>query len=262
MGADGRSPVQVQLEVRRLEGWEDSCHVPSEPVPAEPERRFDPSMSRFGDGEYKVFATGRLLHLFDKGFVSTKASIKECIFEAIPGFPRDIADRIEQSVKDHIRYDTGAQDMIRRYNLTLLEAESITWWTVDGGMAGMDTEESPYHVLNSHLRARDTPKIKKWRDFSYFFISALEKLPPVETTSFRGEKKRVTELSKQYAKDNPVMQRERKCAPRMDALRDLLVGAQPIFSVCRWHGYRSTPRRRTAARPCGSSAAAGPSSSS
>ena len=108
--------------------------------------------------------------------------------------------------------------MIRRYNLTVLEAESVVWWTVDGGMAGMDTEESPYYIYNSHLRARDTPKIKLWRDFSYFFISALEKLPPVETTSFRGEKKRVTELSKQYAKDNQVISCDRKYATKMDTL--------------------------------------------
>ena len=165
-----------------------------------------------------MFASGRLLHLFDKGFVSTKTSIKQGILEAIPGFPLDTADRIEQAVKDHIRYDTAAQDLIRKYNLTQLEAEAVVWWTADGAMAGMNTEESPYHVYNSDLRARDAPRIKLWRDFSYYFISALEKLPPVETTSFRGEKKRVTELSKQYAKDNQVISCDRKYATKMDTL--------------------------------------------
>ncbi len=144
--------------------------------------------------------------MFDKGFVSTKTSIKECILEAMPGFPLDVADLIEQTVKDHVAFDTGAQDMIRRFNLTQLEAEAVSWWTADvGTLSGMNTKESPYHVYNSHLRARDADNIKLWRDFSYFFISALKKLPPVETTSFRGEKKRVTELSKQYAKDNQVI---------------------------------------------------------
>ncbi len=69
----------------------------------------------------------------------------------------------------------------------------------------MATEESPYHAYNNILRARDADSIRLWRDFSSIFIGALQKLPPVEATSYRGEKKRVTELSKQYAKDNQVM---------------------------------------------------------
>ncbi len=124
----------------------------------------------------------------------------------MPEFPRDIADLIEQTVKDHVEYDAGAKDTIKRYNLTQLEAESILWWTADvSTLSSMNTEESPYHVYNSHLRARDAHNIKLWRDYSFFFISALQKLPPVETTSFRGEKKRVTALSNQYVKDNQVI---------------------------------------------------------
>jgi hypothetical protein len=166
-------------------------------------------MSRFGDGEYKIFASGRPLHLFEKGFVTRKNSIKDCILEAIPSFPRDTADIIEQTVKDHIEYDVEAKNVIVQYNLTQLEAEAIAWWTADvSTLSDMPTEESPYHVYNAILRARDMHGMKLWRDFSSVFIGALEKLPPVETTSFRGEKKRVTELSKQYTKDNQVVQYE------------------------------------------------------
>jgi hypothetical protein len=164
------------------------------------------SRTRFADGEERVFASGRHLHLYDDHFVSTEKSIKECIFKAMSGFPQRTADIIEQTVKDHIAYDAGAQDLIRRYNLTQLEAEAVVWWTADvSTLSSMNTEESPYFVYNSCLRARNAHSIKLWQDFSFFFISALEKLPPVETTSFRGEKKRVTELSKQYAKGNQVM---------------------------------------------------------
>jgi hypothetical protein len=162
-------------------------------------------MSRFGDGESSIFASGRPLHLFDAGFVSTKSTIKECIVKAMPGFPRNIADLIEQTVKDHVEHDTRAKDIIRNFNLTPLEAESIVWWTADvSTISSMNTEESPYYVYNSHLRSRDAPSIRLWQDYSYFFISALNKLPPVKTDTFRGEKKRATELSRQYAKDNQV----------------------------------------------------------
>jgi hypothetical protein len=174
-------------------------------------------MSRFKQGEFTIFASGRPLRLFETGFVSTKISIKDCILEAMQGFPRDIADCIEQTVKDHIKYDAAAQDLISRFKLTQLEAESVVWWTADvSTLSDMKTEESPYYVYNSHLRARDAPNILLWRDYSFFFINALHKLPPIETISFRGEKKRVTELSKQYAKDNQVIHGHANCA--MDAL--------------------------------------------
>ncbi len=163
-------------------------------------------MSRFGNGEYKVFASARALHLFEAGYVSSKTSIKECILQAMPSFPGDIADLIEQTAKDHIEFDAEAKNIIIEYNLTQLEAEAIAWWTADvSTLSGMATEESPYYVYNSSLRARDANTIRLWRDYSSIFIGALEKLPPVEATSYRGEKKRVTERSKQYAKDNQVM---------------------------------------------------------
>ncbi len=163
-------------------------------------------MSRFGDGE-RIFESERALQLFDEDFKSKKTSIKECILEAMPRFPRDIADLIAQIAKDHVAHDARAQDIIRRFNLTQLEAEAVLWWTADvSSLSSMVSEESPYYVYNSHLRARDSLNIRLWRDYSFYFISALQKLPPVKANTFRGEKKRATELSKQYAKDNQVAQ--------------------------------------------------------
>jgi hypothetical protein len=162
-------------------------------------------MSRFVHGEHKIFASGRPLHLFKTGFVPSKTTIKECILHAMPSFPGYIADLIELTVKGHVEYDAEAKDFIRRYNLTQLEAEAILWWTADvSTLSDLNTEKSPYHVYNSSLRTRDAQRIGLWSDFSFYFIRALEKLPPFETTSFRGEKKRATELSKQYIKDNQV----------------------------------------------------------
>jgi hypothetical protein len=164
-------------------------------------------MSRFGDGEHRIFASGRPLNLFDEGFVSSKKTIKECIFEAMPGFPPHVADILEQTAKDHIAFDACAKDLIRRHGLTPLEAEAVVWWTsnVNTLSGSVDAKDSPYNVYNAVLRAREANSIRMWRDFSYYFISALQKLPVIQTTSFRGEKKRVTELSKQYVKDNQVV---------------------------------------------------------
>ncbi len=163
-------------------------------------------MSRFGDGESSIFASGRPLHLFDEQFVSTKTTIKECILRAMPGFPANIADLIENTVKDHLEKDIRAKDIIKRFNLSKLEAESVVWWTADvSTLSSMDTKESPYYVYNSHLRSRDGPSIRLWQDYSFFFINALQKLPPVLADTFRGEKTRATELSRQYARGNQVL---------------------------------------------------------
>jgi hypothetical protein len=197
------------------------------------------------------------LLLFDKGFLSRKTTIKECVLEAMPEFPRDVADLIEQTVKDHVEYDAGAKDTIRRFNLTQLEAESVLWWTADvSTLSSMNTEESPYYVYNSHLRARDAHSIRLWRDYSFFFVSALHKLPPVETTSFRGEKKRVTELSNQYAKENQV----KLFVPGLQSWPAKMdtptfwddTGIIVSFFAYRLLGYRSPQRRLTASRLSGS----------
>ena len=158
---------------------------------------------RFGEGESSAFASGRPLHLFDEGYVSMETSIKECILKAMPNFPREIAELIDQVVKGHIEHDAEAQHTIRRYNLTQLEAEAIVWWTADVSTmsSSMNTEDSPYWVYNSDLRARHAQNIRRWRDYSFFFVRALLKLPPIKSDTFRGEKTRATD-SRQYAKDN------------------------------------------------------------
>jgi hypothetical protein len=162
-------------------------------------------MSTCGDGEYSIFAFDRSLQLFDDEFVSNKLTIKECILEALPKFPQEIADMIADMAKDHVAQNVLAQDMIRKFNLTQLEAEAVLWWTADvSKLSSMKSEESPCYVGNSHLRSRDAPKIRLWRDYFFFFHNALQKLPPVHTDTFRGEKTRAMELSKQYAKDAQV----------------------------------------------------------
>ena len=160
-------------------------------------------MSRFFQVEERILASGRPLHLFDKNFVSAFTSIKACIIQAIPDLPADVADIIEATVKGHITHDVNAKECIKKYGLTHLQAEAISWWSADAStLSGLSTEKSPYHIYNTVLRQRDGPKIRLWRDFSFYFIGGLEKLPPVRIESFRGERKRVMELSSQYVKGN------------------------------------------------------------
>ncbi len=167
-------------------------------------------MSKFGRSEQNAAASGRPLCLFGKEFIPTIFSIKECIFKAIPRFPRDIADLIDETVKQHVQHDVEARELVKTCNLTSLEAESLVWWSVDVSTlsSNMNTEDSPYYVYNAALRSRDGPSIRNWQDYSYYMVNALDKLPPIETICYRGESKKVTELSRQYAKGNQVFLRK------------------------------------------------------
>jgi hypothetical protein len=158
-------------------------------------------MERF-KGAYEVYSCGIPLCLFREDFVSTKSSIKDCILQAIPGFR--FADQIEEWVRNHIRHSVAAREAIDSHQLNELEAEAIVWWSADVQALGGNTEMSPYYIYNAALRARNQELMNRWSDFSFFFLNALKKLPPVTATTYRGESKRVTELSRQYLKGNQV----------------------------------------------------------
>jgi hypothetical protein len=150
----------------------------------------------------EVQFSGSPIQLFRDDFVSTKTSIKACILQALPGYK--FADQIEEWVCHHIRHSIDAREAINNHHLNELEAEAIIWWTADIQNFGENTEMSPYYVYNTALRTRNQDLLKRWSDFSYFFLNALKKLPPVTTTVYRGESKRVTELSRQYLRGNQV----------------------------------------------------------
>ena len=162
--------------------------------------------TRFNNGVAdNVRGSARILFIFDKDFASDKRSIKECILQAMPSFTQKLADDIELMVTDLIAHEVRAKKFILMYGLTSLEASAICWWTADvASISSLSSQESPYFAFNTALRKRDAPAIRLWRDFAYFLINALQKLPPVETTTFRGESKRVTELSEQYVRGNQV----------------------------------------------------------
>jgi hypothetical protein len=158
-------------------------------------------MARLRDTD-SVQPCGMPLRLFGDDFVSTKRSIKDCILQAIPGFR--FADQIAEWVRNYIRSSVEARETINNYQLNELEAESIVWWSADVQTLGGDSEMSPFYVYNAALRSRNQDLIKPWSDYSFFFVNALKKLPRVEMTTYRGVSMRVTELSRQYVKDNQV----------------------------------------------------------
>ena len=162
-------------------------------------RRFASSQA---SGDSEVVASGRPIQLFEAGFTSAKGSIKECILQAIPGY--QFANLIDDWVREHVTHMVQVREAMTEFSLTKLEAEAVAWWSADVSAFGESTEKSPYFIYNSLLRQRDMPSVERWKDFSFFLVSALKKLPALNVTTFRGENKRVTELSRQYHKGNQV----------------------------------------------------------
>ena len=161
-------------------------------------------ISRFANGEENVAGAARLLILFPRGFKSDK-DVKACILQAIHPFDPRMADNIEQAARDHIFHDEMAKGLIARCGLSDREAEAIVWWSVDVSMlSALSTLDSPYAVMNSDLRMRNASRLRLWSDYAYHLINGLKKILPLEIVTFRGESKRVTELSKQYVKGNKV----------------------------------------------------------
>ena len=154
-------------------------------------------------GDTDVVSSGRPIQLFETGFTSAKGSIKECILQAIPGY--QFADLIDDWVREHVEHMLPVREAMTEFALTKLEAEAVAWWSADVSVFGESTDKSPYYIYNHTLRQRDMPLIERWKDFSFFLVSALKKMPALNVTVFRGENKRVTELSRQYRKGNQVL---------------------------------------------------------
>lgn len=157
--------------------------------------------------EIETFTTESLLpvSLFPVDYHSTKISIKDCVSQAWE-CPRDLLDRIEEWIFHHFDSSSRVQDWMARYGLTRLEAEAIAWWSTDAGVLGHPRDLSLYRVLNSTLRGRNQTAIYEWKDYSWFLMSALAKLPQINCTAFRGESVRMTDLSGSYKKGNTVIE--------------------------------------------------------
>jgi len=150
----------------------------------------------------EVSGAGKPIVLFPVGFVSRLGTIKECILVAYPTCPK--IDELVETVQDHIEHTADVRDFMRERGLVPLEAQAICIWTADMRSLGCGEEESVYVVYGTAIRTRNMHDIGLWKDYSFWLIGGLEKLQSVSCESFRGEGKRVLELSKQYVEGNQV----------------------------------------------------------
>ncbi|CAF1282220.1 unnamed protein product [Adineta ricciae] len=118
-------------------------------------------------------------------------------FDALPTVSIDEAvDPLVSLIPDVKKMVAKVQEKCKspKDGLTSDESASIMLYSLEWD----PRETSFYIILNNTLRTEDQEQLKPWNLYLKLFICALEKLPPVSKTIYRGVK---MDLSAQYPKD-------------------------------------------------------------
>jgi hypothetical protein len=128
--------------------------------------------------------------------------------QAEPGQPNALlASIIVAMVAEAAQIVSGSpkvQQLMRQYQLTEMEAQAVSVYTTDARDHGGLREQSIFFFYNSAIRSANPQDVELWSVFSLLFCAALEKLPSVVVTVFRGLDVPLTQLSHQYVADSTV----------------------------------------------------------
>jgi len=151
------------------------------------------------------------LQLFDRTSTLAPASLHRCILTAMqaqPGQPNARLASMLAAMVSHaaafVSSSPKAQHIVQQYKLTAVEAQAVCLYTLDATSHGGLREESVYYVYNAALRLGQAEAVELWSSFSFLFCNALEKLPSVAVTVFRGLDVPLTQLSHLYRKGSTV----------------------------------------------------------
>ncbi len=139
------------------------------------------------------------------------ASLLRCVLAAMQAQPGQLnahlAHVVTASVADAARIVSGSaqvQRLMQQHGLTEMEAQTVSVYTTDARHHGGLREHSICFVYNSATRSANAQDVELWSVFSFLLCTALQKLPSVELTVFRGLDVPLTQLSHQYAASSTV----------------------------------------------------------
>ncbi len=122
--------------------------------------------------------------------------------QAAPGQPNaHLAPILQAMVADAaqiVRGSAKVQQLMQQYQLTEMEAQTVSVYTTDARDHGGLREQSIFFVYNAATRSANPQDVELWSVFSFLFCTALDKLPAVAKTVFRGLDVPLTQLSHQY----------------------------------------------------------------
>eukprot|EP01124_Arcella_intermedia_P010982 TRINITY_DN17487_c0_g1_i1.p1 TRINITY_DN17487_c0_g1~~TRINITY_DN17487_c0_g1_i1.p1 ORF type:complete len:308 (+),score=70.86 TRINITY_DN17487_c0_g1_i1:136-1059(+) len=157
--------------------------------------------------------TGLPLILFPQTFVppcdrKPPVNVHDALLKAMGGDGWIGKDYIIPTVCDFVEHSEEVKTVAPKYNISNNEASAIVYYTYDVsslGLSELTREDNIYKKLNSILCKRNMSAIDVWRDFLFYFISGLEKLPSCNKTVFRALDVPLCEVSKQYKEGNQVV---------------------------------------------------------
>jgi hypothetical protein len=93
---------------------------------------------------------------------------------------------------------------MQQHQLTDMQAQTVCLYTLDARQHGGLREHSVFYAYNAALRSGEAGAVALWGEYSFVFCSALEQLPSVSATVFRGLDLPLTQLSHMYSKGRTV----------------------------------------------------------
>jgi hypothetical protein len=150
------------------------------------------------------------LHLFDAR-TAAPASLLQCItraMQAAPGQPNaHLSPMLAEMLKFAAEFVSGSASvcqLMRQHQLTVMQAQTVCIYTLDARKYGGLRENSVFYVYNAALRSGEASAVALWGEYSFVFCSALEQLPSVAATVFRGLDLPLTQLSHMYSRGSTV----------------------------------------------------------
>jgi len=155
--------------------------------------------------------TSAPLQLFDHAHTHVPASLLRCVLEGMQAEPSQpnaglvgMLTTMVDNAERHVKASRDVQQLCRDHGITEIEAQALTVYTMDATAYGESKEKSVYHKCNSDVRSGDAAAIRFWSAYSLLLSRALDKLPSVACTVYRGLSQPLTQLSHEYAEGRKV----------------------------------------------------------
>ena len=139
------------------------------------------------------------------------ASLLHCILAAMQATPglhnAHLAPILQANVADAaqiVRSSAKVQQLMQQHQLSEMQAQAVSAYTTDARDHGGLREHSIFFAYNAAIRTANPQDVELWSVFSFLFCTALEKLPAVAKTVFRGLDVPLTQLSHQYVASGTI----------------------------------------------------------
>ena len=150
------------------------------------------------------------LHLFG-ACTAAPASLLSCIMHAMQAGVGQANAQLSLAISAMVNFaaqfvssSANVRRLIQQHQVTDIEAETVCLYTLDARQHGGLREHSVFHMYNAALRSGQVDAVSLWGEYSFMFCSALEKLPSVAATVFRGLDLPLTQLSHMYTRGSTV----------------------------------------------------------